>query len=408
MKILHLNTNDCKGGAAIAANRRHNALKEEDIESYMLVKNKQTNDSTIFSTEKNLFYKGINYLRNKIEYFPKIFYPNRQKVPWSINWVSNPFLIKEIKKINPDLIHLHWINGGFISIKDIKKISKLNKPIVWTLHDSWAFTGGCHIPYNCRRYEKSCGKCPLLGSNKDYDLSRKVWLNKKKIFDKLNITIITPSNWLAKCAKNSSLLKNKEVCVMPYSIDINKFKALNKNKARKELGLSLDKKYILFGAMSATTDKNKGFDLLLKSLKLLKNTENLELLVFGNKEEINTKFPIHYFGRINNQKKLNQLYSASDVTVVPSRSENFPNIILESFSSGTPVVGFDIGGIPDIINHKKNGYLAKPFDVRDLAKGIDFCLLKKGLGKKVREKAVKEYSYEVQAEKFKELYKKII
>ena len=407
MKVLHLNTNDISGGAARAANRLHNALKQKGIKSYILVQRKQKNDPTIFGAKSNLYFRGVNYLRSKIDHFPKKFYPNRQKVPWSINWVSSPFLIKKIKKINPDIIHLHWINGGFVSIKDIKRISKLNKSIVWTLHDSWAFTGGCHIPHDCKEYEKSCGKCLLLGSYKEYDLSRKNWLRKKNLFSKTKMTIVTPSNWLSKCAKKSSLLKNKNIYVIPNSIDVNKFRLLDKNKLRKELGLSENKKYLLFGAMGATTDKNKGFDLLLKSLKLLKNTENLELIVFGNKNnlKIETKIPIHLFGKIDDTRKLNKLYSVSDVTIVSSRSENLPNIILESFSCGTPVVGFNVGGMPDIINHKKNGYLAKYKNTKDLAKGIEFCLFNKKLGKNAREKAVKEYNQKIQAKNYTSLYK---
>lgn len=409
MKILHINTNDLSGGAAIAANRLHNALKQNGIESYMLVQRKQSNDSTILGAKSNLYFRGINYLRNKVDSFPKIFYPNRQKVPWSINWLSNRHIIKKIYQINPDIIHLHWINGGFISLEDIKRISRLNKPIVWTLHDSWAFTGGCHIPHECKKYKKNCGNCPVLCSGKENDLSRQIWLNKKKIFDNIDFIVVTPSNWLKKCAKKSSLLKNKKIIRIPNSIDLDNFKLLNKTKARRDLGLSNKKKYLLFGAMSATTDKNKGFDLFVQSLEFFKDIKNIELLVFGNKKdlEIKTKVPIRCFGRIKNQAKLNQLYSATDVTVVPSRSENFPNTIIESFSCGTPVVAFKIGGIPDIIKHKKNGYLAKPFDVKDLAKGIEFCLSNNKLGKNARKKAEKEYSQDRQAKKYIKLYESL-
>ncbi len=410
MKILQLSTNDLSGGAAKAAFRLHTALKNNGVESYMFVQRKQSNDKTVLGAKSNLFYRGINYLRGKIDHFPKKSYFSRQIVPWSINWLPNPFLIRKIRRIDPDIIHLHWINGGFIPINSLKKILKLKKPIVWTLHDSWTFTGGCHIPHDCKKYEQQCGKCPLLGSNKDYDLSRIIWLKKKKEFDKVNMTFVTPSIWLKNCAKNSSLLKNKKVIIIPNFVDIDKFKNVDKNLARKKLGLSKNKKYLLFGAMSATTDKNKGFDLLLKSLQALKNTKNIELLVFGNKAlvEINTKIPIHFFGRINNMKMLNELYSASDVTIVPSKSENFPNIILESFSSGTPCVAFNIGGIPDIIDHKVNGYLAKPFDVKDLAKGIKFCLLEKNLGENARDKMINEYTQKIQVKKYRDLYQELI
>jgi glycosyltransferase involved in cell wall biosynthesis len=410
MKILLINTNDISGGAAKAANRLHNALRKQGIDSFMLVQKKQTNDSTIIGAKSNLFFKGINFLRGKVDALPKKLYPNRKRVPWSINWLPNPFLIKTIKEINPDIIHLHWINNGFISIKDLKRISKLGKPIVWTLHDSWAFTGGCHIPYDCKRYKRECGSCPLLNSKKENDLSRKVYERKKKVYENIDFNIVTPSTWLADCARQSTLLNNKNITVIPNIVDENEFKPLDRNKVRKELKLSNKKKYILFGAMAATIDKNKGFDLLVESLKHFEEKDNVELLIFGNNEELEIDLNIEYrtFGRINNTEFINKLYSASDVTVVPSRSENLPNIVLESFASGTPVVGFKVGGIPDIIKHKESGYLAKAFDSKDLAEGIKWCIedtkRNEEISKYAREYALENYSEEVVVKRFKEYY----
>jgi glycosyltransferase involved in cell wall biosynthesis len=254
-----------------------------------------------------------------------------------------------------------------------------------------------------------CGNCPILCSGKEGDLSRKIWLDKKRVFDNVNFTVVTPSNWLKKCAESSSLLKNKMVFRIPNSIDLNEFKSLDKKSARRKLDLSDKKKYLLFGAMSATTDSNKGFDLLLKSLDYLQPRTDIELLVFGNKSnmEINTKIPVRYLGLIKEQEQLNQLYSAADVTIVPSRSENLPNTIMESFSCGTPCAAFNIGGIPDIIEHKKNGYLASPFDAEDLATGVNFCLSNSELGLHARDKAEREYSLEVQAKRYEELYQSL-
>lgn len=402
MKILLINTNDVSGGAAIAANRLHNAFRKNGIESFMLVQKKQTDDKYIYGSKKSL--------RGNIDGLPKRLYFNRKKIPWSINWLPNPFIIKQIKDINPDIIHLHWINGGYISINDIKRISKLGKPIVWTLHDSWAFTGGCHIPYDCKKYQKSCEACPLLNSKRENDLSRKVYERKKKIYEDIDFNIVTPSTWLADCARQSTLLKNKKITVIPNSIDENEFKPLDKNIARKELKLSNKKKYILFGAMSATTDRNKGFDLLIKSLKHLKKEDNIELIIFGNNEELEVDLNIKYrtYGRINNTELLNKLYSACDVTVVPSRSENLPNIVLESFASGTPVVAFRIGGISDMVIHRKNGYLAKALDYKDLAEGIKWCIEDRkrndDISKYAREYALENFSEEMVVERFREYY----
>ena len=408
MKVLHLSTSDISGGAAKAAYRLHKGLKKIGVESRMLVQRKQSNDYNILG-KSGLFWRSIFFIKCQIEKLPLRFYFRRKREIFHIGNISTFNLIRKIKEINPDIINTHWINGGFLSINQLEELKKLNKAIVWTLHDSWAFTGGCHIPYSCEKYKSRCGNCPILCSNKENDLSRRIWLNKKDVFDKVDFTVVTPSNWLKGCAQNSSLLKNKRIFRIPNSIDLNSFKLINKKKARKDLGLSEDKKYLLFGAMSATTDKNKGFDLLIKSLSFLKKDEKIELLVFGNKKEFKEKIniPIKYFGLVRDLKKLNNLYSAADVTIVPSRSENFPNSIIESFSCGTPCVAFNIGGIPEIIDHKKNGYLAKSFNVENLAEGIEFCLSNKELGLNARKKAKKEYTLETQANNYKKLYQSL-
>ncbi len=409
MKVLHLCTSDISGGAAKATYRLHTGLRKIGVDSWMLVQKKQSNDPCVIG-KSSLFWRGIFFVRIQIEKLQLRLYFGRRKEIFSISSLSTFFLIRKIKKINPDIINLHWINGSFLSINQIEELNKLNKTIVWTLHDSWAFTGGCHIPHSCKKYESKCGNCPILCSGKEYDLSRKIWSNKKRVFDNFNFTVVTPSNWLKECSENSSLLKNKMVVRIPNSIDLDAFKLLDKKKARKDLGLSEMKKYLLFGAMSVTTDNNKGFDLLLKSLNLLKRQADVELLVFGNNKDlkIKTKIPVRFFGLVKEQEKLNQLYSAADVTIVPSRSESFSLVSLESISCNTPVVAFKIGGIPDIIEHKKNGYLAKPFDVEDLAKGIESCLSNNELRLNTRDDVEKEYDISVQAKKYETLYHSLI
>ncbi|WP_135606160.1 glycosyltransferase family 4 protein [Methanococcoides sp. NM1] len=408
MKVLHLCTNDISGGAARATYRLHTGLRKIGIDSWIVVQKKQSDNPYVIG-KSSFFWRGIFFVQRQIEKLQVRIYFGRKKEIFSIGNFPNFFLIRTIKIMNPDIINLHWINGTFLSINQLEELSKLNKPIVWTLHDSWAFTGGCHIPHSCKKYENKCGNCPILCSGKELDLSRNIWLNKKRVFDNVNFTVVTPSNWLKGCAENSSLLKNKNVIRIPNSIDLDVFKLLDKRKARKDLGLSDKKKYLLFGAMSATTDKNKGFDLLLKSLVFLKEQPNIELLVFGNNKdfEIKAKMPVRYFGLVREQEKLNQLYSAADVTIVPSRSESFSLVSLESISCNTSVVAFKIGGIPDIIEHKKNGYLANPFDVEDLAKGIEFCLSNNKLGLHKRKKAEKEYALEIQAKMYEDLYQSL-
>jgi len=407
MKILHLCSNDTKGGAARAAYRLHTALRANNIDSWMLVLKKNSKDPYVIG-RTSYIWKLTAFAYRQVEKMQVRIYPNRRKEIFSVGNISSMNVGKKVREINPDIIHLHWINGSFINYKQLAQLGRLNKKIVWTLHDSWPFTGGCHIPHSCERYKEKCGNCPILNSGKENDLSRRIWLKKEETYKDLDLTIVTPSTWMKKCAEESSLLGDRRVVCIPNSIDTEEYKVLDKNKARKSLGLSQDKKYLLFGAMSATRDRNKGFDLSVAALKYLKDS-NVELLVFGNDEGSVPKLniPVKYFGRIRNSKKLNQLYSAADVMVIPSRSENFPNTVLESFACGTPCVSFDIGGFPDMIEHRASGYLAKHFDTRDLANGIQYCLIKDDLGIKGREKVLREYSLEVQAKRYVEFYKSL-
>lgn len=408
MKVLHLSTFDLYGGAAKAAFRLNKGLREYGIDSLMLVQ-KKTSDSPFIIGYKHKLWDFIFYISRRIEKLQFLLYLKKKNEIFSINNIPNFFLIKKIKKIDPDIIHLHWINKRFISIKQLKSIFKLNKKIVWTLHDSWLFTGGCHIPHDCEKYIDKCGKCPILRSNSYNDLSRKIWNLKNKILTNIDFTLVTPSNWLKNCAKNSSLLKNKNIVIIQNSIDLNLFKNIDKYSSKNKLNLDKKKKYLLFGAMSATTDKNKGFDLLIESLKYLKNNDNIELLVFGNKIDlnINSKITVKYFGVIDDIEILNYLYSAADVSIIPSRSESFSLVALESLSSGTPVVAFNIGGLQDIIDHKINGYKATPFDVFDLANGIDYCL-SNDLTSNIRDKIEKLYSEDVIIQETISLYKGLL
>jgi glycosyltransferase involved in cell wall biosynthesis len=278
-----------------------------------------------------------------------------------------------IKEINPDIVHLHWINGGMIKIEDLAKI---DKPIVWSLHDMWAFTGGCHYDEECGRYKEKCVKCKVLGSEKENDLSKKVFKRKEKNYKNLDLTVVGLSKWLNECSKESTLLKDKKHVNLPNPIDTNIFKPFDKEKSRELWNLPKDKKLVLFGAMNPTGDPRKGFKELSEALKLLE-IKDVEFVVFGSSAPKNPpkfKFKTHYVGRLNDDIGLVTLYSAVDVMIVPSLQENLSNAIMESLSCATPVVAFDIGGNSDMIEHKKTGYLVKPFEAQDLANGIEWVL----------------------------------
>ena len=408
LKILTV-ASDIQGGAGKAAYRLHNSLVNNGINSKMIVALKKTNDiSVIGPTSKIQKVKALVY-----PYIDRFFLKKyNNKSLFSTNWVPLSGIVNEINRINPDIVHLHWINNGLVSISDLKK---LNAPIVWSLHDMWAFTGGCHYSDKCVRFKDSCGKCPILDSNELNDLSFKIFKEKQKLFSlKKDITIVSLSKWLFELSKNSQLLKFNNHINLPNPIDTNIFKPHEKKYSRSVWNLSENKKYILFGAMGATSDPRKGFKELKEALSKLKNPENIELLVFGSAKPHKPSdlgLVTHFLGSLSDDISLVTLYNSADLMVVPSLQENLSNAIMESLACGTPVVGFNIGGNSDLIDHKKNGYLAYPQDSNDLLKGIEWVLNNKEydqLSLNSRSKVLVEFDSKIVSKNYIDLYKDIL
>lgn len=410
MKILMINKNDIEGGAAKAAYRLHKALVDEGLESFMLVANKKSSDPRVIELAGNKWQKGINFLKIIFDRLPTVFYFNRTKTPFYQAKFGINSIIKKINEINPDIVHLHWICGGMMRIEDLVKI---RQPVVWTLHDNWAFTGGCHIMWDCKKYKERCGACPRLGSHKENDLSRKIFLRKEKIFSlKKDIFVIGLSRWIYECSKDSTLLKEKKHFLLPNLLDTNFFRPLEKQKMRDKWGFPKNKKLVLFGAYKATQDANKGFRKLCEALQKMEN-KNIELIIFGSGQIRNISklnFKVNYVGKLLDENSLVTLYNAVDVVVVPSLQENLSNTIMESLACGIPVVAFDVGGNRDMIEHKINGYLAKPFDTGDLAYGLDWVSNNPDYQKicrNAREKILKEFDSEIIVRKYIEMYKEV-
>ncbi len=414
IKVLLVNTYDINGGAARSTFRLHKGLQKIGIDSKILVQVKSGDDFSVISPESR-YLKLFGRLRPAIDSLPLKMYRNREEAPWGISWLPND-IIRRIDEVNPDIVHLNWISGGFVPVSAIPKI---NYPIVWTLHDSWAFTGGCHLPYDCTNYMHNCGYCPLLGSKKPHDLSRCTWNRKYRYWKDLDLTIITPGRWLYDRSKKSSLLKNKKIKIIPSGIvDTDLFKPIDKKMARKILNISEGKKYILYGAVNFIRDKNKGFKYLNSAVKRLASqglAKDVELLIFGSSEPLkNSSFGIktRYLGILYDDFTLALLYSAADITCIPSIQETFPMTAVESLSCGTPVIAFNSTGITDIIDHKKNGYLAEPFKTKDFADGINWVLESKSrynkLSKNTRKKVIEKYRIDVVARKLKDLYESLI
>ena len=413
MKILHISTSDIIGGAARAAYRLHNGLRDIGVDSYMYVQRKNSDDLSVLSSKKKLS-KLVSLIKPHLDLFPLKRYPSRS------SGLFTPAIIKDnltaiIKRIDPDIVHLHWLGHAFFRIETL---SKIKKPIVWTMHDMWAITGGCHYSSDCTGFHGKCGKCPALGSNKENDLSRRVWERKKRAWRGIRIEVVSPSRWLAENIKSSSLLKDSRVNVIPNGIDSNQFKPIEKEVARNILSLPADKKLILFGALNSTSDKRKGYQLLEQAIKILENKgldSEVELIVFGSnasKKLQSSRFNIRYVGQLNDECSLSVLYSAVDVFVAPSIQDNLPNTVMESLSCGTPVVAFDIGGMPDMISHKCTGYLAKPYKGDDLAEGISWILDNSNrwteLSANCRTKVVNEYKISHISERYNKLYNELL
>jgi glycosyltransferase involved in cell wall biosynthesis len=410
LKILHINTSDINGGAARAAYRLHRALLDQNIESRMLAQDTSSDDWTVIGPLSKIG-KGFAHIRPTADQLPVKIYPHKKQILFSPSWLPFSGVMRKLKEIDPDIIHLHWIAGGFIRIEDMARIQK---PVVWSLHDMWAFTGGCHYDEGCERYTNNCGACPVLGSSQERDLSRWIFRRKQKSFSKIkNLTINGLSRWLADCAKKSPLLQNHTVVNLPNPIDAEAYTPIPKEQAKNLLGLSLQKKHILFGAMNAASDERKGFAELIHSLDHIQSRD-VELAVFGCSEPKDGQalpLPIRYLGHLQDDISLRVLYSAADVMVAPSKQENLSNTIMESMACGTPVVGFDIGGNGDMVEHQMNGYLARPFDPIDLARGIDFCLSHpepNKIGTNARDKIVHNFESQLVARQYVSLYDSIL
>lgn len=419
LKILTVNVSDSSGGAARAAFRIHKAVIESGVEGKFLVKNKSLTDETVITIDsfdqKYLFSKFIRYvhhkLKNKIQHANWRPYNKREDVFMSD--LRSSSIHGALQKIDFDILHLHWINLRFL---DLRELQKLNKPIVWTLHDCWPFTGICHYFYNCTHYTNACGMCPHLHSNNANDLSAKVWIKKKQLYEGLNMHIVTPSQWLANAASNSSLFGQFPVTVIPNPIDTEYFSTGNKTEACDVLSIDPIKRYILFGAMNALNDRNKGFVEFRKAMQYFEqhyNVGNTEIVIFGSNEVPEmalSHLTIKNMGMLHD-KELLAAYRAANVMVVPSLSENLSNIIMESLACGTPVVAFNLGGNSDMIDHQQNGYLAQNLDIKDLAIGINYCLTKNVnnvLSVAARKKVVESFGIKSVGEWYLELYNKII
>lgn len=380
MRVLIVNTSENTGGAAIAANRLMEALKNNGVKAKMLVRDKQTAQITVaalppswlhwvkFVWERFVIWRANRFRKNNL---------------FQVDIANAGTDITHLPEFREaDIIHLHWINQGFLSLADLQRIVDSGKPVVWTLHDMWPFTGICHYSDSCDRYRTACHHCPLLyGGGGTNDLSTRTFRRKERLLHHAHIRFVTCSHWLENLACGSRLLTGQSVCTIPNAINTALFRPGNTKQARLAHHLPADKQLLLFGSLKIT-DERKGIRYLLEACRLLHDQHpelaaRLGIVVVGQKAETLQgmfPFPLYTIDYIGDEHRMARLYQAVDVYVTPSLQDNLPNTIVEAMCCGVPCVGFNVGGIPEMIAHRTDGYLAQCRDAADLAQGIAFVL----------------------------------
>ena len=416
MKVLLVNTSERTGGAAVACHRLLDALNKQGIEATMLVRDKQPDNPPVIALPKPLYMK-LCFLWERFVIWANNLFSRKNLFTVSIaNAGMDITRTKAFKEA--DIIHLHWINQGMLSLNDLQKILSSGKPVVWTMHDMWPLTAICHHAQGCNRYQTACQACPYLRFPSQNDLSHRIFMQKKNVYAQGNLHMVAVSRWLTTLAKQSNLLKGKEVTTIHNALSLNDFQPIAKADARKRLQLPA-KHLIAFGA-ARIDDPIKGFDYLLEAIQTLISRgdfkqDELHLLLFGGikdgKRLAEVPVSYTYFGHIEEKEQLSALYSAADVTVSASRYETFGQTLAEAQACGCLPVSFGNSGQTDIITHKVDGYLAKAYDTGDLANGLAWALRE---GKAtispthLRQSVVQRFSSEVIANKYAQLYEQLI
>ena len=410
MRVLIVNTSERTGGAAVAANRLMKALNNNGVKAKMLVRDKESDNLTVVGLPKSPLLHW-HFLWERFVIFCKLHFSRKNLFAIDIaNSGSDITSLREFQEA--DVIHLHWINQGMLSLNGIQKIQRSGKPVVWTMHDIWPATAICHLTLGCRYFVNRCANCKYLpGGGSRNDLASRIWQKKLQMQAEGSIYYVACSRWLESEAKASALLKDQKITSIPNPIDTHLYKKTNKLEARQRLGLPLDKKLILF-ASQRVTNENKGMSYLIEACRQLADlTKDLcEVVILGgHAEEVVALLPMkaHPLGYVNDEQRVIDIYNAADVFVLPSLSENLPNTIMEAMACGVPCVAFKVGGIPEEIDHLKNGYVAAYRDAADLAKGITWVLQEadyESLSQQAIHKVTQCYSQQSVAVKYLDVY----
>lgn len=376
MQVLLVNTSERTGGAAVACGRLLGALNNNGIKALMLVRDKQTDEIAVVGLPPGP-RRRLHFVWERLT----IWLANRlsKQNLFAVDIANAGTDITRLPEFRQaDIIHLHWVNQGMLSLRNLRQILDSGKPVVWTMHDMWPCTGICHHARQCEGYRHACGHCPYLnGGGSKRDLSHRVFRRKQKLLKKYPLTFVACSDWLRDEAAQSALLTGHEILSIPNPINTSLFKPRDKAEARARLLLPADQKLLLFGSVKIS-DKRKGIDYLVESSRLLAEQhpelkQQLGVVAFGKRSEaLEHLLPFRVYPQdyVSDTQRLVDLYSAVDLYVTPSLEENLPNTLMEAMACGTPCVGFRVGGIPEMIEHLETGYVARYRDAADLARGI--------------------------------------
>jgi glycosyltransferase involved in cell wall biosynthesis len=414
MRVVHLNATDAGGGAARSAVRLHTSLRGMGVDSFLVVQRDTTGAPGILECG-TAFDRAFPRLRDRLDSLPPRRYPARRSSQLFTANVVPDAIPSRVNGLHPSIVNLHWVGRGFMRIESV---ARLTPPLVWTLHDSWPFTGGCHVPQDCERFLASCGKCPALGSTSDNDLSRRVWQRKAVSWSRLNLTLVAPSHWMARRAAASGLFRENRVDVIPNGVDTSLFRPLDGPTAKARLGIPPRTPTVLFAAMWAERDPNKGFHFLAPALAQLRLRGGVRphLIVAGSTTlHLDARLAgviAHSVGELADEAAMANVIAAADVVAVPSMQENFPNSALEAHACGRPVVAFDVGGMPDLVKHGVTGFLVTPFDVRSLAESLGAILddaeRATAMGHSARTRVDEMFDVETQARRYMTLYQELV
>jgi glycosyltransferase involved in cell wall biosynthesis len=413
LRVLHLNISDGGGGVGRAAYRLHDALVKRGIDSRMWVDFKKSEDPRVMGASRKLDLLWAR-IRTRLDKWPRLLCRHEHWEYASFNYLPNPRVCEVWKRHRPDVLHLHWVGDGLLPIRYWRHLKDI--PTVVTLHGRWWFNGAQHLHSDqSKRFREG-----FVASNRDpldggLDVDRWVWERKRGALRDWPLTALTLSRWMERDAAASVLLGNKRIVRIPNGIDTSVFRPGERKELRTLLGLPTDRRLLLFGANLAVQDRNKGFADLVQALRLLEAQPDcpaFEVVVFGSErplQELPFKTAAHFMGYIRDEATIARLYGACDAFVLPSAQDNLPNTVMEAMACGTPCVAFAVGGVPDMVDHLRNGYLASPRQVEDLSRGLAWVLSldeqsHAALGKAAREKIEGEFCISLQVDRAIELY----